>query len=920
MLVSCVVGTALGVLGLAGHALHIALFYRVIADRPQMQPLTAVLLTVAGLGIGLQRAPAQSRARRLVCALLGGVLVLAAAAVAGDYLLATGWLSALSRSSELGGPTAVGLPSPYTSFALGALGLAILVFDVELPGKIIPREWLCLAAVFIAFVSLVGHAFGTDPIYQFGDSRVIGVALPTGLALSALGIAGLLARPQRGLARLLLAPGPGGVMLRRFGLIAVLGGPLLGAGVLALVESLGIGDLALILALANVAVVFLALILLGFTARAVERAYDDVQAERIRTRELFELAPEGIFIADLQGRYTDVNTAGCRLLGYPRDEIVGKTIVDLRRPEDVQRLWDSLEVQLAGVVELGEWKLRRKDGSLVSTEVTAKVLPDGRWQAFVRDISERVELERALLESRDDLRHRLVEQEFLARVDVELASCLEYEETLSRLTQLVTGFLGDISSLDVIENGLLRRATVLHRLTQGAGVARSVQQVGPVRGPDQPLTRVIETREPLLLSHITREQRKQYATSPEHARVLDEVDATSAMLIPLIAHGELLAVLSIAACHGARSYGRDDMRLAQAVADRAALRLENVLLLQQARLQAVMTENLAEGVALVRHADATILYTNQKFATMFGYEPSELVGLPISVLEAPTSTPQSDQQASIVEELSHTGFWHGELQSIRKNGSVFWCAVSASLYEHERYGKLRISVRSDITERRMLEQRNAAALRDKEVLLREIHHRVKNNLQVISSLFALQRERTENEQLKMLLDESQTRLQSIALVHEQLYRSADLAVIDLDDYLRSLVSAVRSSYGAERVTIETSAKGVVLDVEQAVPCALLTCELVSNAIRHAFPNGVGNVWVHAARDEQGDCVLEVSDDGCGIALDFDWKQARSLGLRLVRALARQLRGTLELDRSHGTRFIVRFPLSAEQAAEPMLHA
>jgi PAS domain S-box-containing protein len=327
-----------------------------------------------------------------------------------------------------------------------------------------------------------------------------------------------------------------------------------------------------------------------------------------------------------------------------------------------------------------------------------------------------------------------------------------------------------------------------------------------------------------------------------------------------------------------------------------------------------MTMNLAEGAVLVRASDGCIVYTNPRFEELFGYGPKELIGEPVTVLNAGSEQEASELAQTIIGQLTLSGRYRGELKNVRKDGSEFWCSTSVSAFDHEDFGKVWIAVHTDITERKQLEEKNAQALRDKEVLLKEIHHRVKNNLQVISSLFSLQRERTQNEELRRMLDESRTRVQSIALVHEHLYRSPDLAVVDFDQYLRSLVFAIRESYGAERVEFEVDASDVVLDVEEAVPCALLVCELVSNALKHAFAGGPGKVRVTARHEGLNLCVLEVADDGRGVPADFDWMNARSLGLRLVRALSHQLRGTTVLDRSAGTCFRIRFALRHPRAA------
>jgi PAS domain S-box-containing protein len=728
-----VFGGFLALLGLLGRALDTPSLYRFARERPDMQPGTAVLLMTSALGVALALHARGSRLRRVSSCVLGLAISLFGLLYSLEYVLdvdfGVDW-----RWHDNDGAPHPGRPSPLTAAAFLAMGASLTLFDVKLGTRMAPREWSALAVIFVAFVSLVGHAFGAGALYEVSGTPVIGVALPTGLALLAIGAAAMLARPRDGLMRIVTSEGPGGVLLRRLRLTAVLAAPLLGALLLAVTEAVGLEDLHLLFALGNVAAVFLALLLLVATAVPMERSHARAEASRRKALDLLEQAPMGVFVADLSGRYTEVNTPGCEMLGVSREEILGKTIINLIPPEDVERLWQSRQLILQGLVHTGEWRLRRGDGTYLPVEVTTRVLSDGRWQAFVQDITERVELERKLVESRDHL-----------------------EE-----------------------------------------------------------------------------------------------------------------------------------------------------LLQQARLQAAVTANLAEGVVLIRASDAVIVYANPRFETMFGYGRGELVGRPVHQLNADGDIGPEERARRITTELERAGAWQGEVENVRKDGTRIWCQASASTFDHEEHGKVWVTVHSDITERKLLEERNIRALRDKELLLKEVHHRVKNNLQVISSLFSLQRERSQSVELKALLDESRLRVQSIALVHEYLYRSSSLAAIDLDEYLRGLVQAVRSSYAAESVTIEASAPDIVLEAEDAVPCALLVCELVSNSLKHGFVGVAGRVTVRARTDAGGRCTIEVADNGRGIPEDFDWTKSDSLGLRLVGALARQLRGEVVLDRTRGTRFTVTF--------------
>lgn len=212
-----------------------------------------------------------------------------------------------------------------------------------------------------------------------------------------------------------------------------------------------------------------------------------------------------------------------------------------------------------------------------------------------------------------------------------------------------------------------------------------------------------------------------------------------------------------------------------------------------------------------------------------------------------------------------------------------------------------------------------AALREKEILLREIHHRVKNNLQVISSLLSLQADLVTDPRAIEMLKESQHRVRSMALVHEQLHRSPDLSRINFGEYVRSLTASLFSSYGIDstRISLASRVADVFLPIDVAVPCGLMLQELVSNSIKHAFPGGrCGEIGIEMSRfpdrssagSRRGGSgwLLTVRDDGVGLPREASFETASSLGLRLVRILAEQLDGRVECLRRGGTEFRIRF--------------
>ena len=212
----------------------------------------------------------------------------------------------------------------------------------------------------------------------------------------------------------------------------------------------------------------------------------------------------------------------------------------------------------------------------------------------------------------------------------------------------------------------------------------------------------------------------------------------------------------------------------------------------------------------------------------------------------------------------------------------------------------------DVTQRERSEEQIKTSLREKDVLLREVHHRVKNNLQIIHSLLDLQSDYIQDKQALEVFRESQQRVRAMALVHERLYQSRDLAKVDFAEYSRNLSNDLCLSYGTDvgNITLETDISDIALDIDTAIPCGLIISELVSNALKHAFPGGrKGEICIGLCSIGDDDrLILTIRDNGVSLPQDWNPENIESFGLRLVAMLIRQLRGKMEIDRSGGTTF------------------
>jgi two-component sensor histidine kinase len=223
---------------------------------------------------------------------------------------------------------------------------------------------------------------------------------------------------------------------------------------------------------------------------------------------------------------------------------------------------------------------------------------------------------------------------------------------------------------------------------------------------------------------------------------------------------------------------------------------------------------------------------------------------------------------------------------------------------------------AELARRTQVEAQLTAALREKEVLLREIHHRVKNNLQVISSLLSLQSESLPDPQLCAVFEDSQQRIQAMALVHESLYQSRDLARIDAADYVRRLSTRLRQAYepAGDRIAVRLAVEPVALEVQTAMACGLILQELLSNSFKHAFPGERrGEIGIALQVAPGARIVLTVWDTGVGLPAGLDFRHTESLGLQLVCLLTEQLGGTVELAQTSGTHWTLTFPLAGASA-------
>ncbi|MDQ7824919.1 MAG: PAS domain S-box protein [Candidatus Eremiobacteraeota bacterium] len=333
---------------------------------------------------------------------------------------------------------------------------------------------------------------------------------------------------------------------------------------------------------------------------------------------------------------------------------------------------------------------------------------------------------------------------------------------------------------------------------------------------------------------------------------------------------------------------------------------ERALIESEEFLESVV-ENIPDMLFVKDARELRFVRFNKAGEELLGYERNDLYGkndydfFPREeadfFVEKDRAVLAGGQLLDIPEEKIHT----------RNKGERILHTKKIPIIDKEGRPRFLLGISDDITERKQSEEQIRSSLREKEVLLREIHHRVKNNMQVVSSLLSLQAGNLKDPAVKEVFREAQNRVKTMALVHEKLYKSESLSLVNFSGYLRDFAAFINASYGRSNVTLSVEAESLSFTISTAIPLGLIVHELLSNAMKHAFPGEKkGAVRLALSQSEDGTVTLAVSDNGVGFPCDYDFENPSTLGLQLVSDLASQIQGTFGIYPDAGTKFMVTF--------------
>ena len=308
----------------------------------------------------------------------------------------------------------------------------------------------------------------------------------------------------------------------------------------------------------------------------------------------------------------------------------------------------------------------------------------------------------------------------------------------------------------------------------------------------------------------------------------------------------------------------------------------------------------SDALALVDVETGKILDVNRAFFELYGYSEEEIH----CMINRDLSVDPNETTNAIRNRVTYVPLRYHK----KKNGAVFPVEITANYFDYKGR-KAHIAAIRDITKRKIIEEQIQASLREKELLLSEIHHRVKNNLEIISSLFNLSSINCENQEIKDLLFSSKTRIHSMAMIHSQLYQSERFDLIDITKHVSDLMNHLLYLYESEnKINFEIASSEVYLSINQAIPCALILNELITNSLKHAFKNrDQGKIQISIHDFENNTVLMRVKDDGAGIPDGVDVKPDGGFGLELVKHLAvGQLNGEIRFGNDEGTDICIEF--------------
>jgi PAS domain S-box-containing protein len=687
-------------------------------------------------------------------------------------------------------------------------------------------------------------------------------------------------------------------------------------------------------------------------------AEEQLKESEERFKMMADTTPAFIWMTDSLGAVNYMNKTRVEFCGGTLIEQLDDNWLKFIHPEDKERVKTAgKEANKKRRKFQVEYRLRYNDGSYrwILDSGHPRFSSDGDFLGFIGsgiDINEIKDAEAKLKESYErEKKLRITTEEgerklsFIAEATTILNSSLDYSLTLKSLAHMATPEIADWCIVDLYNEASneLNRVAISHVNPDNIDLANYIRDTYNKNLKElSGVWHVLKSGSSVLYKEVSQESLRKLAVDEEHYNILASLKMVSGMIVPLKIREKVFGTITLIYAESNRHYNDEDLHFVEDLASRAALAIDNARLYNesqalnrnleervkelqfeiQERIKArkdllaseerfrQLAENINNVFFIIDYETGGVVYLSPAFEMIWGISAAEVYNEPARWLEV-----IHPEDRGKINGLKGARFmfeqFNQEFRIIKPGGKERWIHTKSFPVANETGEIYRVvGVTEDITQRKVSEEQIKQSLREKEVLLREIHHRVKNNLQIISSLLSLQTPNIKNKQdLEIFLD-SQNRIRSMALVHEKLYQRKDLSGINLEEYVKDLTGILKESYRvkAELVDFDIEADDIMLNVDMSIGLGLIINELVSNAFKHAFPdNRRGAIKIRIKTGENDSLHLKISDNGVGFPEHIDFKNTESLGLQLVTTLVDQHWGKIELFRNDGTKYKISFP-------------
>ncbi|MBF0553280.1 MAG: PAS domain S-box protein [Nitrospirae bacterium] len=943
---------AIGVIVFAGWLFNVETLRILYFSPVEMKANAAIAFVLTGLSLWFVQTQRVSSRTRFMSRACASVIALIGLLTLFEYLfnLNIGIDQALFMDIPDAAITSnAGRMAPFTAVEFVLIGIALFLIDVEVRWRLKPSQFIAIVMGLIALVSIMGYVYGIASIYT--PSLYNAMALHTALAFLMASIGILTARPDKGIMIFLVRDSIGSVMARRL-LIAAMLTPLLIDTILVSGQIAGFYGVNHTLAIDDMLLMFILIGIVLHTSIYLNKIDDQRKQAEEETKSIARFPDDNPFPVIRIDRELNVvynNKASQPMLTDLGIHKGGDSLI-----ADVK--WrDLIAVALAsGHVSSVEIPV---DGKVFHFTI-APIQDMNYVNLYGYDITKRKSAEKALdyeksklqnimdsmqdgifIVNRDfkiEYANPVIIKEFGAYENIKCFSYLWGAKGSCPWCKNEGVFKGGKSvrweltipntskTYDIIDTPITNPDGSISKMEIFRDITARKQMENDLRLFSQAIEETIDNVHiadmagKIIYANKAATKMTGYSFAESVGMDVDNLvkdkDFAKNVIIPSIYfkgawEGEILCEKKDGTTYfgwlAATLFNNTDgkpLAMIETLRDITAKKaIEDAYRIAEANMLALMNA-ITESVALI-NIDGVFITVNDTFARRFNKDSSEIVGKTLKDVLKPDLFESRQRHFN---EVIRTG------KSVHFDDSRNEFNFSINFYpvfnDNNKVSGVAIYA-SDITLRKKYENDLLSSIKEKEVLMREIHHRVKNNLQIVAGLVGLQLNYVEDMTYRAMFNETRDRIKSIALVHEKLYRSKGLAEVDLKKYVSELSNELFISFGVDKDTIKLTldVENAVIGIDVAVPCGLIINELFTNILKYAFPDKkMGEITISIHATDDGKLEMVISDNGAGFPEGVDFRHTKSLGLHIVNLLVKQIGGTIELDGTHGSRFIIKF--------------